>query len=267
MFNDDGTIANASFKVEEVKVVAYYGWHDLDGARYYFDKNGNKVTGTQIIQSVTYIFDSNGKLQVGSTEVIGLDVSKWQANIDWNAVKASGVDWVIIRAGYRGYGSGDIVEDTRLHSHITGAKAAGLKVGLYFYSQAITLEEAVAEASFSIQKARQYGIDLPIFFDTEATGTGAGRADYLSTDHRTEIAKAFCETVENSGYQAGVYASKSWFYYQLHYSQISQYDIWLAHYTSATDFKYKYDIWQYTGTGSWPGVGGLVDINIGYKPY
>ncbi len=274
IFNEDGTIkTELKLSVEKVtvteketkEVTYYYGWQDQDGKRYYYDSNGNKVTGTQIIKGVSYVFDSNGVLQNG--EIIGLDVSKWQTNIDWNVVKNSGVDWVIIRVGYRGYSYGAIVEDPLFDKHIQGAKAAGLKVGIYFYTQAITTQEAVEEASFAVQQARKYGLDLPIFFDTEATGTGVGRADYLSTDHRTAITKAFCETVENSGFQAGVYASKSWFYYQLHYSQISQYDIWLAHYTTATDFNQRYEIWQYTGTGTWPGVAGHVDINIAYKHY
>ncbi len=254
-------------ETETKEVTYYYGWQTQGGKKYYYDKNGKKVTGTQIIQGVSYIFDNDGVLQEG--DIIGIDVSKWQNNIDWNVVKDSGVDWVIIRVGYRGYSTGRIVEDTLLHSHITGAKNAGLKVGLYFFSQAKTAQEGVEEASFAIQKARQYGgVDLPIFFDSEySTSAKTGRADALSQSQRTEVAKAFCETVESAGYQAGIYASKSWFYYNLDYSQISQYDIWVAHYTSQTDFAYRYDIWQYTGSGTWPGIAGHVDINIGYKHY
>ena len=249
--------------VSEETIEYYDGWSP-DKTSYY-DKNGNKVKGQAIIGGSLYNFDGDGN--VIKNVVKGIDVSKYQPNIDWNAVKASGVDYVIIRAGYRGYGSGVLVEDPYFKRHIAGAKSAGLKVGLYVYSQAITVEEAVEEASMAVQLAKGYSLEYPIYFDTEATGTGVGRADGLSKSHRTTIARAFCETVRNSGYKAGVYASKSWFYYQLEYGQISHYDIWLAHYTTSTDFKHRYDMWQYTGRGSCPGIPNAVDLNWAYKVY
>ena len=239
------------------------GWNE-DKTSYYLN-DGTKVKGQVIIGGTTYNFDSDGIVVRNIAK--GIDVSKYQPNVNWSQVKASGVDYVIIRVGYRGYGSGVMVEDPYFKSHISGAKAAGLKVGVYFYSQAITVEEAVEEASMAIQLCNGYGLQYPIYFDTEATGTGVGRADGLSKTQRTAIANAFCQTVRNSGYKAGVYASKSWFYYQLDYSQLSQYDIWLAHYTSATDFSHRYDMWQYTGSGSCPGINGAVDLNWAYKVY
>ncbi|MBE6866481.1 MAG: hypothetical protein E7492_05950 [Ruminococcaceae bacterium] len=199
---------------------------------------------------------------------IGIDISKYQPSINWQTVKDSGIEFVIIRAGYRGYGTGALVEDPYFKQHIQGATSVGLKVGVYVFSQAITTQEAVEEASLALSLVKGYNIKYPIFFDTEySTSAKTGRADHLSQTQRTTIAKAFCETIENAGYNAGIYASKTWFYYQLDYSQISQYDIWVAHYASATDFKYRYDIWQYTGTGTCAGVGGLVDLNIGYTAY
>ena len=118
-----------------------------------------------------------------------------------------------------------------------------------------------------LQLVKKYKITYPIYFDTEATGTGVGRADGLSTSHRTKIANAFCKTIQNSGYKAGVYASKSWFYYQLDYGALSGYEIWLAHYTESTDFKYHYDMWQYTGSGSCDGIPYAVDLNWCYTKY
>ena len=248
----------------EKDVTTYYGWQTIDGDKYYFDKNGEKVTGTQTIQGITYYFDKTGKM--GNR--IGIDISKYQPNIDWKTVKDSGVEFVIIRAGYRGYGSGALVEDPYFKTHIKGATSVGLKVGVYVFSQAITTQEAVEEASLALQLVKGYNIQYPIFFDTEySTSAKTGRADHLSQSQRTTIAKAFCETIQNAGYNAGIYASKTWFYYQLDYSQISQYDIWVAHYASSTDFKYRYDIWQYTGTGTCAGVAGAVDLNIGYTAY
>ncbi|MBQ3008676.1 MAG: hypothetical protein IJD80_03710, partial [Oscillospiraceae bacterium] len=251
---------------EKQEVTVYYGWQTLDGNRYYFDKDGVKVTGTQVIQGVTYHFDKTGIM--GSR--IGIDVSKYQRDIDWKAVKKSGVEFAIIRAGYRGYGSGALVEDPYFEKNIKNATAAGIKVGVYIFSQAISTKEAVEEASMCLDAVKGHKITYPIFFDTEySTSRKTGRADSLTKSQRTKIAKAFCETIQNSGYQAGVYASASWFSYQLEYSDISKYDIWVAHYgvdKPAMGTKH-YDIWQYTGTGTCAGVPGAVDMNIGYTAY
>ena len=230
-----------------------------------YNSKGEKLKGQAKIGDTVYNFDSEGNII--KNVIKGIDVSKYQPNINWKKVKASGVDFVIIRAGYRGYSTGAMVEDPYFKTHMKGALDAGLKVGVYFYSQAINTEEAVEEASMVLQLIKKYNITYPVFFDTEATGTGVGRADGLSTSHRTKIANAFCKTIQNSGYKAGVYASKSWFYYQLDYSALSAYEIWLAHYTDSTDFKHHYDMWQYTGTGSCDGVSGAVDLNWCYTKY
>ncbi len=261
-------LGNSIFKFNEEQIeqptTIYYGWQTLNGKRYYFDKNGKKVTGTQVIQGVTYYFDVNGVM--GNR--LGIDVSKYQGNIDWAKVKASGVDYAIIRVGYRGYGTGVLVEDPTFRRNIQGATAAGIKVGVYVFSQAITTQEAVEEASLCLEATRGYGLALPIFFDSEySTSRRSGRADHLSQSQRTKIAIAFCETVRNGGRAAGIYASKTWFYYQLNYSEISRYSIWVAHYARATDFRYHYDIWQYSGSGRCAGISGAVDMNLIYAAY
>ncbi|MBQ7283608.1 MAG: hypothetical protein IJW74_01970 [Oscillospiraceae bacterium] len=239
------------------------GWKDGK----YYTADGTMLKGTQAaIGNGTFNFDKDGNIIKNIAS--GIDVSKWQGNIDWKAVKASGVDYAIIRVGYRGYGSGALVEDPYFRQNIAGARAAGLKVGVYFFSQAITTAEAVEEASMAINAVKDYKLHYPIYFDTEAaTSNGSGRADPLSSAQRTDIAKAFCQTVQNSGYRAGVYASKAWFLSRINYSALSSYDIWLAHYTSATDFAHRYDMWQYTGSGRVNGVSGAVDMNWAYKVY
>ncbi len=247
------------------KVTVYYGWQTLEGKKYYFNKDGEKVTGTQVIQGVTYFFDKNGVM--GNR--VGIDVSKYQRDIDWKKVKETGVEFAIIRVGYRGYGSGALVEDSYFAKNIKNATKAGLKVGVYIFSQAINTKEAVEEASMCIDAVKGYKLAYPIFFDTEySTSRKTGRADHLTKSQRTKIAKAFCETVENAGYQAGIYASASWFTGQLNYSDISKYDIWVAHYgVDKPKFDHHYDIWQYTGSGTCAGVPGAVDMNIGYTYY
>lgn len=200
---------------------------------------------------------------VSSDKVMGIDVSYYQGNIDWNAVKASGVEFVIIRVGYRGWGSGALVQDPMFHTYMKGAKAAGLRVGVYFFSQAINEEEARAEASACLNAVAGYGLNYPIYIDLETSGgNGAGRADGLNKAQRTAVAVAFCETVRNSGYSAGIYASQSWFSTHLNYSMISQYSIWNARWGSSPGM--SCNLWQYTSNGTVPGIKTRVDLNISY---
>lgn len=237
---------------------AYTGWQTIDGATYYFDKNGNKVTGQQVIEGVSYTFSSEG-VRSGT---IGIDVSKYQTGIDWTKVKNAGINFVMIRCGYRGYGSGVLVEDPMYASHIKGAKAAGLRVGIYFFSQAINEAEAVEEASMAVALANKYGINMPIAIDSEYAAGGSGRADGLSKSQRTTITKAFCNTVKSAGYTPMVYASKSWFGTKLDTSQLSGFRIWVAHYADKCGYTGTYHIWQNTSKGKVDGIPGYVDMNI-----
>ena len=244
----------------------YTGWQNIDGNTYFFDKDGNKVTGSQVISGVKYEFTSEGVLKTDTSGILGIDVSVWQGNINWTSVKNSGINFAIIRYGYRGSTAGGIYKDTKFDTNISGAKAAGLKVGMYFFTQAITEAEAVEEASACIAAAKEYGISYPIFIDTESGGAGA-RAENLSVAQRTAVCKAFCQTVKNSGYSAGVYASKWWFGAKLNYSELNGYVIWLAQYASAPSLNGRYDLWQYSSKGSVGGISGNVDMDISYMGY
>ena len=250
-----------SAKVYETETVTtYYGWQTLDGATYYFDKNGKKVTGQQVIQGISYTFSSDG-VRSGT---IGIDVSKYQTGINWTKVKNAGINFVMIRCGYRGYGTGVLVEDPMYRSHISGAKAAGLRVGVYFFSQAINEAEAVEEASMAVSLAKKYGINMPIAIDSEYANSGRGRADGLSKSARTAVTKAFCDTVKSAGYKPMVYASKSWFSDHLNVSQLSSYYIWVAHYAEKCGYTGKYHIWQNTDKGKVDGIPTRVDMNISF---
>lgn len=240
----------------------YTGWQTIDGKRYYFDKNGNAVTGDQIIQGMKYTFNSDGSLKVNG--VMGIDVSKHNGNIDWNAVKNSGVDYVVIRCGYRGSATGVLVEDPKFKSNIQGATAAGLKVGVYFFSQAVNEVEAVEEASMTISLIRNYKITYPVFLDVEAAN---GRADNLDSATRTQVIKAYCETIRNSGYTAGVYANKTWLSSKLNVGSLGSYRIWLAQYASAPTYSGRYEMWQYSSQGKISGISGNVDLNVSYLSY
>lgn len=241
----------------------YTGWQTIDGKVYYFDANGNKVTGAQVIQGVQYNFDSNGVL-VSSNGILGIDVSKWNGSIDWNAVKNSGVSYVIIRCGYRGSSQGSLIEDPKYRSNIQGATAAGLKVGVYFFTQAVNEIEAVEEASMVLSLVKGYKLSYPIFLDVESSG---GRADGISKETRTAVCKAFCQTIKNSGYASGVYANKTWFTNYIDAGQLGAYRIWLAQYASTPTYAGRYDIWQYSSKGRIGGISGNVDMNLSYMGY
>ncbi len=243
----------------------YTGWQTIDGKTYYYDKNGNVVTGTQIIQGVTYNFGADGAIATtvnGST--FGIDVSRHNGKIDWNAVKASGVDYVIIRCGYRGSSTGALIEDQNFKTNIKGATAAGLKVGVYVFSQAVNEVEAVKEASLAVSLVKGYNLTYPIFIDTEASG---GRADKIDKATRTAVVNAFCQTVASAGYKPGIYASKSWFEDKLSMGSVASCKIWLAQYASSPTYKGKYDMWQYSDKGKISGISTNVDLNYSYLGY
>ena len=245
----------------------YTGWQTLNGNVYYFDENGNKITGEQVIGGMKYNFASDGSLIKGNGSR-GIDVSTYNGTIDWTAVKNSGISFVIIRCGFRGYTKGGLIYDSKYKSYIQGATAAGLKVGLYFFSQAKNEAEAVEEASLCVNLAQGNTISYPIFIDSEyANGSRTGRADGLDKATRTAVCRAFCETIKSAGYTPGVYASKSWLNDKLDASQLSSYKIWLAHYTGQTDYTGKYDLWQHTAKGSVNGIKGNVDLDISYLGY
>lgn len=257
---------NTVFYIKEVEKT-YYGWQNIDGKMYYYDENGKYVVGKQIIGGVQYTFSQTGVR--GGT--LGVDVSVYQGNINWAKAKAAGIDFAIIRLGYRGWGSnGSLNIDAKFQTNLAGAKAAGIKVGVYFFSQAKTEVEAVEEASLCIKELGGKSLDLPIFIDTETAAGGQGRADNLSVSERTAVCVAFCNTIRNAGYKAGVYSNKYFYTSRLNTSELLSYTIWLAewpsNYTpeSKPSYSGRYDIWQFSerGDGATYGMGSqYVDMN------
>lgn len=185
----------------------------------------------------------------------GIDVSKWQGEIDWNKAKNQGVEFAIIRVGARDAFSGEIGYDTYYEKNIEGAIAAGIRVGVYIFSQAITEEEAIEEAEYLLARIYKYNITLPLVLDYEYRSTSSGLDGRLyhanlSKDKATNICLAFCNRVRQAGYTPMVYANKSMLMNQLNYTTLEQNArIWLAHYTTSTNYIGKYDFWQYSSTG------------------
>ena len=232
-----------------------------DGKTYYYNETTHQpVTGIQSIDNKLYYFDASGVQQPAK---FGIDVSKYQSTIDFEKAKKAGVEFVIIRIGYRGYGSGTLVLDPLFEQHFTNARNAGLKVGVYFFSQAVNENEAREEAQGCWYVLNGRKLDYPIYFDTEASGGSNGRADGLGTTDRTKCAIAFCEEVKALGYQPGVYASTKWFQKRVDLSQLTQYSIWNAHYNVASS-PIPCQMWQGTCTARIPGYAGDIDVNISY---
>ncbi len=248
--------AEASYYYEKEKAYTiYYGWQNIDGKRYFFDENGSCVKGRQIIGGVAYNFGSDGVLL---TQGYGIDVSKWQGDIDWSQASKC-ISFAIIRCGFRG-SSGNIATDPYFEKNIVKAKANGVKVGVYFYSRAMNEVQAVEEASLAVSLVKKHGISLPIYIDMEDSCQLS-----LTTEQRMNIIRAFCATVQNSGYSAGVYANKYWLTTYLTPNSLpGNISIWCAQYNTTCTYKGRYDIWQYSSKGSVPGIKGHVDMNISY---
>lgn len=241
----------------------------------YFYFGGKKVYVVEELPKSTYdnsLFqvNENGFLTYDSDEYtckIGIDVSRYQENIDWAAVKGAGVQFAMLRLGYRGYGTGALVMDPYFQQNIQGAQANGIEVGVYFFSQAITPEEGAEEARFCLNALKGYHITYPIVFDWESYDSSLEpRTDGLDDKILTQCAVAFCEEVEAAGYQSMVYSNLTYFYLHFDLNQLVDYPLWLAQYNSRPSFYYHFDIWQYSGTGKVPGIDGNVDLNIHFIP-
>ena len=200
--------------------------------------------------------------------VTGIDVSAHQGEIDWQAVADSGVEFAMIRAGYRGYGpEGKLMEDEKFHTNVRGALAAGLEVGVYFFSQATNVWEAEEEAQLLLRSLEGYPVTMPVVFDWERIHHSAARTDGVEGKTVTLMAQAFCGLVEQAGYTPGVYFNQDMGYLELELDQLADYVFWLAEYGDAPGFYYGFDLWQYSSQGTVPGVSTPVDLNLSFRDF
>ena len=178
-------------------------------------------------------------------------------------VAADGIDFAMIRLGFRGYGESGVLKlDDRFEENLTGAKAAGLKVGVYFFSQAITVEEGLEEAKLVLDTLQGRELDFPVVFDQEEIYEADARTDNLDPSTASDIAVAFCDAVKDGGYNPMIYANTRWFVSQMDFSRLDGYSKWLAQYYRTPFFPYQFQIWQYTSSGSVDGIQGNVDLNL-----
>ncbi|MEG0751142.1 MAG: glycoside hydrolase family 25 protein [Oscillospiraceae bacterium] len=203
----------------------------------------------------------------GVTALKGIDVSEHQGAIDWTKVKADGVEFAFLRAGLRGYESAKIFEDECLAKNLKSATAAGIPIGVYFYSQAFDVAEAEEEAEFVIEKVKDYKLSYPVVFDMEEENSDSSRTKDLTAAQRTDIAIAFCEKVKAAGYTPMIYGNMRFFAANLELSRLTKYQKWFAQYFSRPYYPYEFGIWQYTYEGRVDGISGNVDMNLGFVDY
>ena len=211
-----------------------------------------------------YYYTDDGRLHYEDddyTSIQVMDVSYAQKNIDWQKVKEDGIDMAMIRLGYRGYETGQLNLDEYYDANCKGAKEAGIEAGVYFFSQAITVEEAEEEAKYAIKYYKKKKLKGPIAFDMEPIN-GANRITHLTTEERTAIADAFMSYVKKKGYEPLLYGNPTWLRGSLDLSLLTDYDVWLAHYIDVTAYPYDYVMWQYTSKGKVAGITGNVDLNV-----
>jgi len=201
----------------------------------------------------------------GCEGIAGIDVSSYQKEIDWNAVRHAGIEFAIVRVGYRGWSSGELDLDDCFHDHMQGAIDAGLDVGVYFFSQALTVGEAVEEANYTLDLIKEYDVKGPVVFDWEEVEAADARTNDMNMLLLTSCAQAFCQTVEEAGYDAAVYFNQGYGYNQLNLESLKDYDFWLAEYAAVPTFAHNFQMWQYTNEGTVPGIDGNVDLNILFR--
>lgn len=243
-------IKYASGKEEWVLISPYLPKHEYDFTRL-------------VCQSGLMKYFEDGK----QTSYVGIDVSKFQDYIDFVKVRKAGINFVMLRVGARGYGTGQLIVDEYFSENIKRATDAGLDVGVYFYSQAVSEDEAREEANLVIENLGEYQISYPVAFDMELVENDTARTDRLSRAERTSITKAFLDTIEAAGYKTIIYGNKQWLIKEIDMSKLTAYDVWLAQEEDIPDYPYKFTMWQYSRKGSVDGVAGYVNLNISFIDY
>ncbi len=216
-----------------------------------------------VCQSGLMKYYENGK----KVSYVGVDISKSQGYIDFGKVKKAGIDFCMIRVGARGYGSGQLILDDYFAENIKRATDAGLDVGVYFFSQAITEAEAMEEANMVIGQLNARRLAYPVAFDMEQIPNDSARTDDLTIEQRTSITRAFLDTVAIAGYKTAIYGNKEWLINRIDLTQLTEYDVWLSQQEDIPDYPYRFNIWQYDLDGSIDGIAGKVGLNISFIDY
>lgn len=240
----------------------------VSGGRFHFlpiredlKKHNRLQENLTVLETGEFQYSENG--QVVSHK--GIDVSYHQGVIDWQQVAADGVEFAFIRVGIRGYGTGEIVADEQFENNITGALSNGIKAGVYFFSQAVTQEEAAEEAAFVLEQIAPYKIECPVVFDVEKVADSSARMNQISVEERTNLTLTFCQAIEAAGYTPMIYHNMEMGALMLDMETLEEYDKWFAYYGSDMYYPYNYRVWQYSEKGKVAGINGNVDLNISFR--
>ena len=241
-----------------------FGWQREGENIYYVNQDGRCLTGLQLVDGKWYYFAPDGT----KASALGVDVSYYNEDVNWSAVRSQGIDFAIIRVGGRGWTYGVIYSDLRCRQYLHNAREAGLRVGVYFYSTAGSESEAAEEAREVLGVLNGQALDLPVFIDVEESGEyPRGRVDRLSREDRTRVVEAFCRVIEAGGYEAGIYSGQYFFNTQLYREALGERMIWIANYSASErgqvpGFGGGYGIWQFTDRGKVKGITGCTDMNV-----
>lgn len=236
----------------------------VDEQQNQYEINANPNVPMLAYNKAAYLLDGD-RMSYGEKNFgyrFGIDVSYYQEKIDWQKVAADGVEFTMIRLGYRGWSDGALCMDERFIDNIQGAQAAGIDVGVYFFTQAVNETEAVAEAEYVMKQLQGYDLQMPIAYDVEDIDGEVGRMDGISVSQRSRNAAVFCQTIKNAGYDAMVYCNMYYEAYKLDLELLSGFPIWYADYNRYPQTPYHFAIWQYTDKGKVDGINGNVDLNI-----
>jgi GH25 family lysozyme M1 (1,4-beta-N-acetylmuramidase) len=240
----------------------------VSGGKYHFvpirddlKKNTNVQETLQLLENGESQYLENGQAITHK----GVDVSYHQGAIDWTRVAATGVEYAILRVGYRGYGTGALMPDEQFEANIQGALSAGLKVGVYFFSQAINEAEILEEANFVLEQIAPYKVDYPVIIDVEKVSDSAARMNLITVEERTNLVKIFLQKVAEAGYHPMIYHNMEMAVLMLHMEELEEYDKWFAYYNPELYYPYYYQMWQYSASGKVDGIEGEVDMNISFK--
>jgi len=245
-------------EAERLRFIDAWGeWHDMkvdpDVEKHSYD--WSCLTNTE--EGIFYTGDDRYDMRRG------VDVSEHQGSVDWERVKAAGYEFVILRIGYRGYGTaGNLYVDAMFHENIAGAKAAGLDVGVYIFSQAVNEQETLEEAELVLENLKGYRLELPVVFDPERIRDDTARTDGVPGEQFTENTLLFCEKIKEAGYQPMVYSNLVWEAFEFDMEKLADYPIWYADYEPAPQTPYRFTFWQYSEKGQVDGIEGGVDLNV-----
>lgn len=234
---NEGKIAMNSYNTENFRID--------NGFMAYFDDKDNKISH------------------------FGCDLSYHNDDVNWDELAASGCEFVFLRIGYRGYTEGGLVKDEKFDEYAKEAKRVGINLGVYFFTQSTTVEEAVEEAEYVIEVLDGMTLEYPIAYDTEHVNDSSARTNKadISDELRSQMCIAFCEKIKENGYYPIIYASENWMRRNMDLKMLTDYEFWAPQYLDENDFLFDFTIWQYTEEGSIPGVKGDVDLDISMVDY